>query len=85
MFWVHQLFGVFSFRALRYDAYLTPCTELTVCGVVGLTFLFPRLVRLWWHLDLDMLKRGLILTMDVLLDCSLSRLVPNILCVSQEN
>ena len=37
-----------------------------MCGFMALTFLFRGLVRLWWHLDLNMLKRVLILTMEVL-------------------
>ena len=49
-----QLFGSFFVRALGLDADLTPCTEKTMCGFRGLTFLFRGLVRLWWHLDLDM-------------------------------
>ena len=68
MFQVPQLLGVFSVRTLGLDADLTPCTERTMCGFMGLTFLFLGLVRLWWHLDLNMLKRVLILTMDVLLN-----------------
>ena len=56
-----QLFGVFSVRTLGLDADLTPNTERTVCGFVGLTLLFRGLVRLWWYLDLDLLRRVLIL------------------------
>ena len=66
MFRVFQLFGVFSVRTLGLDADLTPCTEKTMCGFMGLTFLFRGLARLWWHLDLNMLKRVLVLTMDVI-------------------
>ena len=54
-----------SVRVLGLDADLTPSTERTVCGFMGLTLLFRRLIRFWWYLDLDLLKRVLILTMDV--------------------
>ena len=94
MFWVPQLFGVFSVRTLGLDEDLTPCTERTMCSFMGLAFLFRGLVRLWRSIDLHMLKRVSILTMDVL--CELidfsrdpavlgSRHFPNTLCVSQEN
>ena len=65
MFRLIQLFGVFSFRALGLDADLTPGTERTMCGFMGLTLLFRRLVTLWWHLYFDLLMCVLILTMDI--------------------
>ena len=46
-----------SVRALGLDADLTPNTERTVCGFVGLTLLFRRLIRFGWYIDLDLLKR----------------------------
>ena len=81
----------FSVKALGFDADLTPRTERTMCGFMGLTFLFRGLVRLWRYLDLHTLKRVLILTMDILIPFSHdpavlgSGLVPNTLCVSREN
>ena len=42
-----------------------------MCGFMGLTSLFRGLVRLWRCLDLHVLKRVLILTMDVLLNAVL--------------
>ena len=81
MFRVSLLFGVLSVRALGLDADLTPCTERTMCDFMGLTLLFRGLVRLWWHLELDVLKRVLILTMDILLNSLLSFIV--LLCLAQ--
>ena len=65
-----------------------------MCGFMGLTFLFRGLVRLWRHLDLNMLKRVFDSDhgrRDELVAFSHdpavlgSRLVPNTMCVSQEN
>ena len=67
MFRVPQPFRVFCVKALGLDADLTPNTERTMCGFVGMTLLFRGLIRLWWYLDLDLLIRVLIITMDVLL------------------
>ena len=59
-----------------------------MCGFMGLTLLFRGLVRLWWHLYLDLLMCVLILTMDLSLNSLLSnrdlavldsKLVPNTL------
>ena len=52
-----------------------------MCDFMGLTLLFRGLVRLWWHLELDVLKRVLILTMDILLNSLLSFIV--LLCLAQ--
>ena len=81
MFRLLQLFGVLSVKALGLDADLTPSTERTVCGFVGLTLLFRGLVRLCWYLDLDLLKSVFILTMDVLMNCLLSFMI--LLCLAQ--
>ena len=52
-----------------------------MCGFVGLTLLFRGLAKLWWYLDLSLLKRVLILTMDVLMNCLLSFMI--LLCLAQ--
>ena len=83
MFHISQLFGMFSVRALGLDADLTPGTERTLCGFMGLTLLFRGLVRLWWHLHLDLLECVLILTMDILLNSLLSFMV--LLCLAQSS
>ena len=89
MFRISQLFGVFSVRALGFDADFTPSTERTMCSFMGLTLLFRGLVRLWWHLYLDLLMCVLILIMDISLnffavvrDLAVldSKLVPGALC-----
>ena len=72
MFSVPQRFRVFCVKAFGLDADLTPNTERTMCGFVGMTLLFRGLIRLWWYLDLDLLIRVLILTMDVLLSSLIS-------------
>ena len=54
---IHHLFGVFSIRTLALDADLTPCTKRTMCGFMGLKFLFRGLARLWKYLDLHMINR----------------------------
>ena len=69
---VHQLFRVSSVWALGLDANLATRTKRTMCGFVGLTVFFRGLVKFWWYLDLDLLKRVLILTVDILVSCLLS-------------
>ena len=52
-----------------------------MCGFMVLTLLFRGLVRLWWHLHLDLLMRVLILTMDISLNSLLSFVI--LLCLAQ--
>ena len=87
MFRVPQLCSVLSVRVLGLDAVFTPGTERTMCGLMGLTFFFRGLLRLWWHLYLDLLMRVLIFTghlvefFAVVRDLAVldSKLVPNTL------
>ena len=54
-----------------------------MCGFMGLTLLFRGLVRLWWHLYLDLLKCVLILTMYILLSSLLLFVI--LLCLTQSS
>ena len=78
---VCQLFRESSVWALGLDANLAPRTKRTMCAFVGLTLLFRRLVIGWWYLDLHLLKCVLILTVDILVSCSLSSKL--VLCLAQ--
>ena len=74
---------VCSVRVLGFDADLTPGTERRMCGFMGLTLLVRGLVKLWWHLYLDLLRRVLFLTMDISLNSLLSFVI--LLCLAQSS
>ena len=68
---------------LALNANLAPNTKKTMCGFVGLTLLFRKLVIGWWYLDLHLLKCVLILTVGFLVSCSLSFKL--MLCSAQDS